>query len=155
MTMSNIPQTVSVAMLDLSENPIVILIAINLMLIAVGTSMDMTPAILIFTPILLPVVERLGMHPIHFGMMMIVNLSLGLCTPPVGTCLFIGCKVGETSIAKVIRPLLPFYAAMVVALGIVTYVPAVSLWLPVATDQLKEEDVAKHHFLSASSPDAR
>lgn len=143
MTMANIPQTVSEAMLGLSENPLVILLAINLLLIAVGTFMDMTPAILIFTPILLPVVENLGMHPIHFGMMMIVNLSLGLCTPPVGTCLFIGCKVGETTIANVVRPLLPFYAAMVVALAVVTYVPAVSLWLPVQTDQLKAEEVAR------------
>ena len=149
MTLANIPQTVSAGLLGLSDNPVMILMAINLLLICVGTFMDMTPAILIFTPIFLPVVSELGMHPIHFGMMMIVNLSIGLCTPPVGTCLFIGCKVGETTIANVVRPLLPFYGAMLIALVIITYVPSTSLWLPVQTDQLKQEEVDKFNFLSA------
>ncbi len=150
MTLANIPQTVSAGLLGLSDNPIVILIAINVLLICVGTFMDMTPAILIFTPIFLPVVEKLGMHPIHFGMMLIVNLSIGLCTPPVGTCLFIGCKVGETTIANVVRPLMPFYVAMFAALMVITYVPSTSLWLPVQTDQLKQEEVDKFEFLSPS-----
>ena len=116
--------------------------------------MDMTPAILIFTPIFLPVVEQLGMHPIHFGMMLIVNLSIGLCTPPVGTCLFIGCKVGETTIANMIRPLLPFYMAMIVALVVITYVPSTCLWLPVKTKQLKQQEVDKFDFLATPSVEA-
>ena len=151
MTLANIPQTVSASLLSLSDNPIVILIAINLLLIAVGTFMDMTPAILIFTPIFLPVVEKLGMHPVHFGMMLIVNLSIGLCTPPVGTCLFIGCKVGETTIASVVRWLLPFYAAMLVALVVITYVPSTSLWLPVQTEHLKQKEVDRFDFLSSAN----
>ncbi|MEM9643735.1 MAG: TRAP transporter large permease [Planctomycetota bacterium] len=157
MTLANIPQTVSAGLLEMSNNPIVILLTINVLLIAVGTFMDMTPAILIFTPIFLPVVEKLGMHPIHFGMMLIVNLSIGLCTPPVGTCLFIGCKVGETSIAKVVRPILPFYFAMIAALIIITFAPLASLWLPVRTGQLKAKEVEGLPFLSPiedSLPDA-
>ena len=147
MTLANIPQTVSAGLLAMSDNPFVILIAINVLLICVGTFMDMTPAILIFTPIFLPVVQELGMHPIHFGMMLIANLSIGLCTPPVGTCLFIGCKVGETTIANVVRPMFPFYIAMLVSLVIITYVPTTSLWLPVQTGQVKAEEVAQYEFL--------
>jgi TRAP-type C4-dicarboxylate transport system permease large subunit len=113
--------------------------------------MDMTPAILIFTPIFLPVVQELGMHPIHFGMMLIANLSIGLCTPPVGTCLFIGCKVGETTIANVVRPMFPFYVAMLVALAIITYVPSTSMWLPVQTGQVKAEEVDKLEFLKVQA----
>ena len=154
LTLANIPQTVSALLLSMSDNPIVILIAINVLLICVGTFMDMTPAILIFTPIFLPVVEQLGMHPIHFGMMLIVNLSIGLCTPPVGTCLFIGCKVGETTIANMIRPLLPFYMAMIVALVVITYVPSTCLWLPVKTKQLKQQEVDKFDFLATPSAEA-
>ncbi|TWT77080.1 Sialic acid TRAP transporter permease protein SiaT [Posidoniimonas polymericola] len=126
----NIPQTISATMLSLSDNPLVILLIINLVLLVVGAFMDMTPAVLIFTPIFLPVVTELGMDPVHFGIMIIVNLCIGLCTPPVGTCLFIGCGVGQTTIAKVARPMIPFFIAMVVALLIITYVPQLSLWLP-------------------------
>lgn len=151
MTLANIPQTVSAGLLAMSDNPFVILIAINVLLICVGTFMDMTPAILIFTPIFLPVVQELGMHPIHFGMMLIANLSIGLCTPPVGTCLFIGCKVGNTTIANVVRPMLPFYVAMLVSLVIITYVPATSLWLPVQTGQVKAEEVDKLEFLKVQA----
>ncbi len=147
MTMANIPQGVSTALLGLSENPIVILLTINLLLLCVGTFMDMTPAVLIFTPIFLPVVERLGMHPVHFGIMMIANLCIGLCTPPVGTCLFIGCGVGKTTIARVTKTMLPFFASMIIALMVITYVPASSLWLPVQTRQLKAEDVQKSTFM--------
>ncbi|MDF7825939.1 TRAP transporter large permease [Pontiellaceae bacterium B12227] len=154
MTMANIPQTVSAALLGLSENPVVILLTINLLLIVVGTFMDMTPAVLIFTPIFLPVVSALGMHPVHFGIMMIANLCLGLCTPPVGTCLFIGCGVGKTSIAKVTATLLPFFGAMIAALMVITYVPATSLWLPVKTKQLKAEDVEKCEFMNRSADKA-
>lgn len=126
----NIPQQLSQAMITLSDNPILILLLINLILLAVGTFMDMTPAVLIFTPILLPVAESLGMSPLHFGIMMVLNLSIGLCTPPVGSVLFVGCSVGETSIAKVVKPLIPMYIAMFIALLLVTYIPAISETLP-------------------------
>ena len=153
MTMANIPQTVSAALLGLSDNPILILLAINLLLIFVGTFMDMTPAVLIFTPIFLPVAQSLGMHEVHFGIMMIANLSIGLCTPPVGTCLFIGCGVGKTTIAKVTKTMLLFFGAMVGALLVITYVPQVSLWLPVQTGQLKEADVEKSQFMKMDAVD--
>ncbi len=148
MTMANIPQTVSAALLGLSDNPIIILLTINLLLVFVGTFMDMTPAVLIFTPIFLPVVMKLGMHPVHFGIMLIANLCIGLCTPPVGTCLFIGCGVGKTTIAKVTKTMLPFFGAMIAALLVITYVPSASLWLPVQTKQLKAGDVEKAHFMN-------
>jgi len=153
MTMANIPQTVSAALLGLSDNPIVILLTINLLLIVVGTFMDMTPAVLIFTPIFLPVVMKLGMHPVHFGIMLIANLCIGLCTPPVGTCLFIGCGVGKTTIAKVTATLLPFFGAMLAALMVITYIPATSLWLPVKTNQIKAEDVEKCKFMQMDLAD--
>jgi tripartite ATP-independent transporter DctM subunit len=126
----NIPQSVSEALLSISENRLVILALMNLILLAVGTFMDMTPAVLIFTPIFLPVAEGLGMHPVHFGIMMIANLCIGLCTPPVGTCLFVGCGVGKTSIAEVTRPMIPFFIAMMIALMLITYCPPLSMWLP-------------------------
>ena len=151
MTMANIPQTVSAALLGLSDNPIVILLTINVLLMFVGTFMDMTPAVLIFTPIFLPVVMKLGMHPVHFGIMLIANLCIGLCTPPVGTCLFIGCGVGKTTIAKVTGTLLPFFGAMIAALMVITYIPATSLWLPVKTKQLKKADVEKCEFMQRDS----
>jgi tripartite ATP-independent transporter DctM subunit len=125
-----IPQTLASMMLGISGNPIVILLLINIALLFVGTFMDMTPAVLIFTPIFLPVVEKLGMHPVQFGVMMVANLCIGLCTPPVGTCLFVGCSVGKTSIAAVTRSMIPFFLAMLVALLITTYWPAVTMWLP-------------------------
>ena len=141
MTMANIPESVSSGLLNLSDNPIVILLTINLLLLFVGTFMDMTPAVLIFTPIFLPVVTSLGIHEVHFGIMMIANLCIGLCTPPVGTCLFIGCGVGKTTIAKVTKTMLPFFLAMIIALMAITYLPRLSLWLPVQTGVLKAEDV--------------
>jgi len=143
MTMANIPQTVSNGLINLSENPIVILLTINMLLLFVGTFMDMTPAVLIFTPIFLPVVSALGMHQVHFGIMLIANLCIGLCTPPVGTCLFVGCGVGKTTIAKVTKYMIPFFASMIVSLMVITYVPKLSLWLPVQTGQLKAEEVEK------------
>jgi len=125
-----IPQMVSEALLALSANPIVILLLINVLLLIVGTFMDMTPAILIFTPIFLPVVVGLGMDPAHFGIVIIANLCIGLCTPPVGTCLFLGCSVGKTTIAKVVPSAVPFFIAMAIALLAITYIPGLSLWLP-------------------------
>ncbi len=130
MAYENIPQTVSESLLSVSDNPIIILLLINLILLIVGMFMDMTPAILIFTPIFLPIVTEMGMDPIHFGIMLVVNLSVGLCTPPVGSVLFIGCSVAKTKIENVIKPLLPMFLAMFVILMLVTYVPAISLWLP-------------------------
>lgn len=130
MATQNIPQNVSAALLSISSNKLVILLIINVLLLFVGTFMDMTPAVLIFTPIFLPVVKQLGIHPVHFGLIMIANLCIGLCTPPVGTCLFVGCGVGKTTIVNVVRPLLPFFAAMVVALMVVTYIPQISLFIP-------------------------
>jgi len=129
-----IPQTLASLMLGISDNPIVILLLINIALLFVGTFMDMTPAVLIFTPIFLPVVEKLGMHPVQFGVMMVANLCIGLCTPPVGTCLFVGCSVGKTSIASVGRRMIPFFLAMLVALLITTYWPAITMWLPQLLD---------------------
>lgn len=125
-----IPQLVSDAMLTLSSNPLMVLLLINVLLLVVGTFMDMTPAVLIFTPIFLPVVIGLGMHPVHFGIVIIANLCIGLCTPPVGTCLFLGCSVGRTTIAKVVPSAIPFFIAMLLALLLITYVPWLSLALP-------------------------
>ena len=126
----NIPQGVSAALVALSDNKIVILLIINIILLIVGTFMDMTPAVLIFTPIFLPVAKQLGIDPIHFGIIMILNLCIGLCTPPVGSVLFVGTGIAGTTIQKVIRPLLPMFLAMVVALMLVTYIPELSLWIP-------------------------
>ena len=130
MSSANIPQQISATLLRLTDDKIVLLLVINLILLVVGTFMDMTPAVLIFTPIFLPVVATFGVDPVHFGLLMIFNLCIGLCTPPVGSILFVGCGVARTSIREVIRPLLPFFAAMVVVLLLVTFVPALSLWLP-------------------------
>jgi len=130
MSFENIPQEISNTLLSISDNPIVILIIINLILLFVGVFMDMTPAILIFTPIFLPVVTKIGLDPIHFGIIMILNLCIGLCTPPVGSVLFVGCSVAELSIQKVIKPLLPLFLVMIAVLLLITYVPELSLWLP-------------------------
>ncbi len=130
MSYEDIPQTVSQTLLSVSSNPIIILLLINLILLFVGTFMDMTPAVLIFTPIFLPIVTEMGMDPVHFGIVMILNLCVGLCTPPVGSILFVGVSVAKTTIVKVVKPLLPLYLAMIVALIIVTYFPELSLWLP-------------------------
>ncbi len=130
MSFQDIPQSMSKAMLSISDNKFVILLIINLVLLFVGIFMDMTPAVLIFTPIFLPAVVALGIHPIHFGIIMVLNLSVGLCTPPVGSLLFIGCSVGKVSIGKVIKPMLPFWIVMILTLLLVTYLPQLSLWLP-------------------------
>jgi tripartite ATP-independent transporter DctM subunit len=127
-----IPQSISSVLLEASKSPLVILLIINTLLLFVGMFMDMTPAVLIFTPIFLPVTTALGIHPIHFGIVMIVNLCIGLCTPPVGTCLFLGCSVGRTTIARVTWAMIPFYMALLVALAIITYVPWISMVLPEA-----------------------
>ncbi|MFV0553104.1 MAG: TRAP transporter large permease [Mangrovibacterium sp.] len=130
MAYENIPQNVSEALLSLSDNKFVILLIINLILLFVGIFMDMTPAVLIFTPIFLPIVTNLGLDPIHFGIIMVLNLSVGLGTPPVGSLLFIGCSVSEVKIETVIKPLLPLFLIMIITLLLVTYIPEISLWLP-------------------------
>ncbi|QLD34013.1 TRAP transporter large permease [Mannheimia varigena] len=130
MANADIPYMISDGLLAVSDNPIVILLIINIILLIVGVFMDMTPALLIFTPIFFPIVTDLGMDPVHFGILMAFNLSIGICTPPVGSALFIGCSVGGVKINQVIKPLLPFYAALILALLLVTYVPSISLALP-------------------------
>ena len=130
MSYENIPQNISSILLTISDNKIIILIIINLILLFVGIFMDMTPAVLIFTPIFLPVITKLGMDPIQFGIIMVLNLCIGLCTPPVGSVLFVGVGVAQTTIQKVVKPLLPLFLAMIVALFLVTYIPELTLWLP-------------------------
>jgi len=130
MAFTNIPEAVSAGMLAISSSKIVILLLINIILLVVGTFMDMTPAVLIFTPIFLPICEALGMNMIHFGIMMIFNLCIGTITPPVGTTLFVGVKVGGVKIETVIRQLLVYFAAIFIVLLLVTYIPQLSLWLP-------------------------
>ena len=127
---SNIPQNISIAMLGISENPLIILLIMNIILLMVGTFMDMTPAILIFTPIFLPIATAMGIDPLHFGIMMVVNLCIGLCTPPVGTVLFVGCGVAKISISQIVKPLLPFYFIMVFVLILIIYFPGITLVLP-------------------------
>ena len=125
-----VPQDISAALVSWTSSKVVLLLLINALLLVVGCFMDMTPAVLIFTPIFLPVVEKLGVHPLHFGIIMIMNLCIGLCTPPVGTCLFLGCGIAETTVTKVIRPILPFFIAMIVTLLLCTFIPEISMWLP-------------------------
>ena len=126
----NIPQVLSAYLLGLSDNPLVILLVINLIMLAVGTVIDMTPAVLLFTPIFWPVILSLGIDPLHFGVMLIMNLCIGLCTPPVGTCLFLGCSVANTTVARMLPRLIPFYLAMILVLMVITYLPLVSVALP-------------------------
>ncbi|XEI32111.1 TRAP transporter large permease [Aeromonas veronii] len=130
MTNADIPYTISEGLMAVSDNPIVILLIINVILLVVGIFMDMTPAVLIFTPIFLPIVTDLGMDPVHFGIMMVFNLCIGLCTPPVGSALFVGCSVSGVKIQSLIRPMLPFFLVLLASLIAVTYVPSLSLFLP-------------------------
>jgi tripartite ATP-independent transporter DctM subunit len=127
---ANIPQMLSDALITLSENKWVILITINLLLLFVGIFLDITPALLIFTPILLPVARELGITDIQFGIMMIANLCIGLCTPPVGTCLFVGCSVGKSTVAKVAPYMVPFFIAMFISVLAIAYIPWLTNWLP-------------------------
>lgn len=129
---SGLPGAIAGTLLTISDNPLLLLLLINLVLLVVGAFLDITPAILIFTPILLPVAVVLGISPVHFGMILILNLSIGLCTPPVGTVLFVGAAVGRTTVSRMIKPMLPLYAAMLAALALTTLVPALSEALPKA-----------------------
>ncbi|MCV4272225.1 TRAP transporter large permease [Pseudomonas capsici] len=130
LTLMEIPMKITTAFLTLSDNRYVILMCINVMLLLLGTVMDMAPLILILTPILLPVITGIAVDPVHFGMIMLVNLGIGLITPPVGAVLFVGAAVGKVSIEATVKALLPFYLALFMVLMMVTYIPAISLWLP-------------------------
>lgn len=127
---NEIPQLISEFMLTNFDSPIMMLLAINLTLLIVGTFMDMTPAVLIFTPIFLPIVTEIGLDPVHFGIVMVLNLCIGLCTPPVGTLLFIGSGVAGVEVSKVVKPLLPFLGVMILVLLLVTFIPQISMFLP-------------------------
>jgi tripartite ATP-independent transporter DctM subunit len=129
-----VPDALAALVTSVSSDPIVILLMINLVLLVLGMIMDMAPLILICTPIFLPVVKDIGMDPVQFGIIMMMNLGLGLCTPPVGACLFVGCAIGGVKIEQAVRTIWPFYAAILVALALTTYVPALSLWLPSILD---------------------
>ncbi len=130
MTLMQIPSQITAALTSFTKEPVIILLCINLLLLVLGTLMDMAALLLILTPILLPVVKAVGVDPVHFGMIMIVNLGIGLLTPPVGSVLFVGSAVGKLPIEKVVRALMPFFGLLIVVLGIVTFVPGLSLWLP-------------------------
>ena len=130
MSFENIPQAISLFILNISGNKLIVLLMINLILLFVGIFMDITPAVLIFTPIFLPIIKSIGIDPIQFGIMMVLNLCIGLCTPPVGSVLFVGIGVVKTSIEKVIKPLLPLFFAMILALMLITFFPQITLWLP-------------------------
>ncbi len=126
----SIPQLMTGFLLDKVSSPFLIFVLINITLLIVGTFMDITPAVLIFTPIFLPVVTELGMDPVHFGIIMVLNLCIGLCTPPVGTILFVGSGVAKISVTKVIKPLLPFLGVMIAILFLITFFEDISLFLP-------------------------
>ena len=130
MTYMQLPMRITEFFTSLSDNKYVILMYINIMLLLIGTLMDMAPIILILTPVLLPVTNALGIDPVHFGMIMMVNLGIGLITPPVGSVLFVASAVSKQKIEAVVREMLPFYGMLLVVLGMVTYIPAISLWLP-------------------------
>lgn len=130
LSFTGLPQAISNLLLGISDNKIVILLIINLILLIVGTFMDMAPALLIFTPIFLPIATNLGMDPIQFGVMIVMNLSIGTVTPPVGSVLFVGCSVAKLQVEDVMKKLLPFFGAILIALLFVTFIPALSTWLP-------------------------
>ena len=130
MTLMQIPTMITGMFTSVSDNKYVVLLMINILLLVLGTLMDMAPLILIMTPILLPIVKTLGVDPVHFGMIMMVNLGMGLITPPVGGVLFVGAAVAKLPIEQVVKALIPFFFALLFVLALVTYVPALSLWLP-------------------------
>jgi tripartite ATP-independent transporter DctM subunit len=130
MAFLQVPQAMIAAMKAVSDNPIVILLMVNIILLVLGTFMDMAPMIIICTPIFLPVVKAFGVDPIHFGVILILNAGIGLNTPPVGSVQFVACAIGRISIGESMRTIWPFYGASVAVLLLVTYVPGISLWLP-------------------------
>ncbi|HUG25637.1 TRAP transporter large permease [Piscinibacter sp.] len=130
MTIMQVPAKAAAFFLGISSDKYVFLMMVNVLLLALGTFMDLAPMLLICTPIFLPIIKTFGIDPVHFGMIMILNLGIGLITPPVGSTLFVGCAVGKVSMEQVVKELWPFYTAMCIALLMVTYIPAISLWLP-------------------------
>jgi tripartite ATP-independent transporter DctM subunit len=130
MAYTGIPQALSKAILSISDNAIVLLFIMNMFLLAIGTFMDMTPAILIFTPIFLPIVTKLGMDPIQFGVVLIYNLCMGIMSPPSGSVLFVSCRLANVTIEAVTKPLIPYFVTLTIGLLLLTYIPAFSLWLP-------------------------
>jgi tripartite ATP-independent transporter DctM subunit len=130
MALAQMPAKITAFFLTISSDKNVILFLINIMLLVLGCLLDMAPSILICTPILLPVMRNFGVDPVHFGMIMMLNLGIGLCHPPVGSILFVGCAVGKVKIEEVMRKIWPFYAVMFGVLMLVTYIPSISLWLP-------------------------
>jgi tripartite ATP-independent transporter DctM subunit len=130
MTFMQLPTMITDAFTSISDNKYVILMCINVLLLVIGTLMDMAPIILILTPVLLPVATSLGIDPVHFGMIMMTNLGIGLITPPVGTVLFVASAVSKQKIEQVVTAMLPFYVTLFFILMLITYVPALSLWLP-------------------------
>ena len=130
MAIMQIPAKVTAFFLSISDNKYVFLLLVNILLLLLGTFMDLAPMLLICTPIFLPVIAKFGIDPVHFGMIMILNLGIGLITPPVGPTLFVGCAIGKVTMEQVSKELWPFYGAMCLALLLVTYIPAISLWLP-------------------------
>ena len=130
MAFTQIPQAVSAALLGLTNNKYLILLIMNLILLIAGTFMDVTPAILIFTPLFLPIVQTFGMHPVHFGLILVYNLCIGNITPPVGNTLFVAIKVGDTSLQKTMPYMLWYYLAILAGLVLVTYLPVISTGLP-------------------------
>jgi TRAP-type C4-dicarboxylate transport system permease large subunit len=125
-----VPARVATALTEVSARPWVILLLINAVFLVLGCIMDMAALILICTPIFLPLVQRIGMDPVQFGMILMMNLGLGLTTPPVGSCLFVGCAIGGVKMEQVVRTIWPFYAAILLALMLTTYIPAISLTIP-------------------------
>ena len=132
MAFTQIPQAIASALLGLTDSPMVILIIMNLILLVAGTFMDVTPAILIFTPLFLPIVKTFGMHPVQFGLILVYNLCIGNITPPVGNTLFVSIKVGDTTLSGVMPYMLMYYGAILAGLLLVTYVSSVSMYLPMA-----------------------
>ena len=130
MAFLQVPKATIELMQAISSNPYVILLLINIILLILGTFMDMAPMIIICTPIFLPLVKAFGIDPVHFGVILILNAGIGLNTPPVGSVLFVGCAVGKITIGEAMKTIWPFFGASIAVLMIVTYVPAVSLWLP-------------------------
>ncbi len=130
MAFTGIPTAISNLIMSISNNKYVIMLIMNITLLIVGTFMDLTPATLIFTPIFFPIAMQIGMNPVHFGIMLVFNLCIGIMTPPVGSVLFVGCGIGGVTIEKVIKPLIPFFVALIITLLLVTYIPAISLVVP-------------------------
>jgi tripartite ATP-independent transporter DctM subunit len=129
-TIEQVPQMITGWMLGVSTNPLVFLFFVNILMLVVGMFLDVTPAIITFTPILYPIAQRLGIDPVHFGIVMVTNLGVGFVHPPVGSCLNVAAAIGEVSIDEVIRPILPFIGVMIVALLLITYWPGMTLFIP-------------------------